>query len=99
MFGPAVFELMGIVGVISFLAGVHQLWLARDEVFFWLVRFVRIFTSALKTRESQAAAPGGEVGFHKPLQTLHVVGGLGLVALGSFLVFVSLTMLLVTRNS
>ncbi|HWQ03132.1 MAG TPA: hypothetical protein VNL38_01505 [Candidatus Nitrosotenuis sp.] len=98
MFGPAVFELMGIVGVIAFLAGVHQLWLAREEVFFWLVRFVRLFTATLKTRQAQPA-PDGEAGTHKPLRTLHVVGGLGLVALGSFLVLISLTMLLVIRNS
>jgi hypothetical protein len=88
-------ELMGLAGIIVFLAGLHQLWLAREEAFFWLERFARIFTSTLKTSEAPAASA---VPPHKPqLRTLHLVGGLGLMALGSFLLLASLAMMFFTR--
>jgi hypothetical protein len=93
-------ELMGLAGILVFFAGLHQLWLAREEIFFWLQRFVRIFTSTLRTAEASNAPEGPQAPPHKPeLRTLHLVGGLGLMALGSFLVLASLAMMYFTRGT
>jgi hypothetical protein len=99
-------ELIGLAGIIVVLAGVHQLWLAREEVLFWMRRFVDLFRAALG-RESTPRpvvprprdAPGGlgggsAVSMEAPRApaygTLHLVGGVGLIALGSALFLFSL---------
>jgi hypothetical protein len=95
----ALLELMGLVGVIVFLAGLHQLWLAREEILFWLERFLRIFTSALRKQEAGGTIDNSSAPQRQPeLRTLHLVGGIGLLALGSFLVFASLALFFVSRS-
>lgn len=86
-------ELMGLVGIVVFFAGLHQLWLAREEALFWLKRFADLFHWTLGKQEGRAEA-GSETLPQRPpaFGTLHLVGGLGLVMLGSFLCLVSLAL-------
>lgn len=86
------YVLVGLVGMILFCAGLHQIWLARDEVLFWLSRFADLFRSSLGKEEHPAAsAHSGAVIHRSPAYgTLQVVGGLGLMFLGSLLCLVAL---------
>ena len=89
-------ELIGLAGIIVMLAGMHQLWLAREEVMFWLQRFFDIFRTALgqSARAADASRPQPP-----KLSTLHLVGGVGLIALGSFLCLVTLALVLIGSRS
>jgi len=87
-----IYELMGLAGIFIFLAGLHQLWIAREEAMFWTERFLRIFTASLRQREAaqSPAAPAAASFVHRTPRTLNLIGGFGLLALGSFLVLASL---------
>lgn len=87
-----IFELMGLAGIFIFLAGLHQLWIAREEAMFWTVRFLRIFTESLRQREAAvSSAPATpDAPQHRAPRTLNLIGGFGLLALGSFLLLASL---------
>jgi hypothetical protein len=93
-------RLTGIIGAILFCAGMHQLWLARAEVMFWLGRFVQLFTLSLRAREAAgaAAAPAPELNRQNSAGTLHLVGGLGLICFGSLLVVVALALVVLERG-
>ena len=87
-----IFELMGLAGIFIFLAGLHQIWIAREEAMFWTERFLRIFTASLRQPEAAVApAPSAaDAPQHRAPRTLNLIGGFGLLALGSFLVLASL---------
>ncbi len=82
-------EIVGLVGIFVVFAGVHQLWLAREEILYWLKRFLDIFRFALGDK-SRAAGISPQP--PPKMSTLQVVGGIGLIALGSFLCLVSLAL-------
>jgi predicted tellurium resistance membrane protein TerC len=42
MNATTVWELLGLTGIILFFAGLHMLWRAREEVFFWLEEYFRL---------------------------------------------------------
>ncbi len=84
-------ELLGLIGTLVVFAGIHLLWQARKEIFFWLETFVKIFRASLKQ-------PGARV---RPLEvpaagdrhTLRMLLGMGLLFfLGPMLIVLSLTL-------
>jgi len=85
-------ELLGLIGTLVVFAGIHLLWQARKEIFFWLETFVRIFRASL-------AQPGARV---RPIRaetapgdrhTLRMLLGMGLLFfLGPMLIVLSLTL-------
>jgi hypothetical protein len=86
-------EVIGLAGIIVALAGVHQLWQARDEAFFWTQRFFDIFRVALGEKGRIASDRSAEAQQRPPAHsTLHLIGGVGLIALGSFLFLFSLAL-------
>ncbi len=71
-------RLLGVVGILVFLAGLDLLWQSRREVAFW-------FTSDMKMFRSQMRAPGTRVRPFEPesepikhRRTLPMVLGIGL---------------------
>ena len=42
-------DIVALVGFLLFCAGVHLLWQSRDDVFFWLAEFARVFAAGLRT--------------------------------------------------
>lgn len=42
MNATTVWELLGLTGIILFFAGIHMLWQAREECFFWLEEYFRL---------------------------------------------------------
>ena len=54
-------DIVALVGFLLFCAGVHLLWQSRDDVFFWLAEFARVFAAGLRTSadpEHALAGPG-----------------------------------------
>jgi hypothetical protein len=85
-------ELLGLVGTLVVFAGIHLLWQARREIFFWLETFVRIFRASLqqpgaRVRPLGIATAAGE------RHTLRMLLGMGLLFfLGPMLIVLSLTL-------
>ena len=85
-------ELLGLIGTLVVFAGIHLLWQARKEIFFWLETFVRIFRASLKQpgarmRPLLAEATAGD------RHTLRMLLGMGLLFfLGPVLIVLSLTL-------
>lgn len=50
-------EVLGLAGVILFLAGLHVLWQSREEVLYWLWKFLETFRSSLRTSGGLAGGP------------------------------------------
>jgi len=85
-------ELLGLIGTLVVFAGIHLLWQARKEIFFWLETFVRIFRASLaqpgaRVRPLPAEATAGD------RHTLRMLLGMGLLFfLGPMLIVLSLTL-------
>jgi hypothetical protein len=86
-------EITGLVGIFVAMAGAHQLWKAREDAFFWMGRYSRLFRRSLETRSrAEAMAQAGTAERPPTYGTLYLVGSVGLIALGSFLFIVSLAL-------
>ena len=87
---------VGLVGLLVFLAGIHLIWQARGEVLYWLEAFFRIFKVEVTRRNPSADVPAAEsVGFHRPPRphrALSLVTGFGLMFLGQVLFFLDLAL-------
>ena len=51
-------DIVAIIGVLFFGAGMHLLWQSRHEFFSWVVEFVRMFQSNLQQRANTTGAVG-----------------------------------------
>jgi hypothetical protein len=84
---------MGLVGFLSFLAGLHLLWQGRHEVIFWMDEFFRIFRGEFMKRGgvpvTVAADPTA-----KPAKrfrgTFRLIAAFGLMMLGPLLFLIDL---------
>ncbi len=85
-------ELLGLVGTLVVFAGIHLLWQARREIFFWLETFVRIFRASLK-QPGASVRPLGIATAVGERHTLRMLLGMGLLFfLGPMLIVLSLTL-------
>lgn len=73
--------MLGLLGLLVFLAGVHLCWQAREAVFYWLRFLVLTWRAALGRSQGSVAYREGTA-----RHTLRMVGGFGLVFLGQLLV-------------
>jgi hypothetical protein len=86
---------IGLTGFLVFLAGLHLLWRAREEVLFWSAEFLRIFRGEFTRRAgvnrtaafavTSAARPG-----NRYRGTLRLIAAFGLMALGPLLFLIDL---------
>ena len=99
-------ELLGLIGILLFLAGLHLLWQAREEILFWFQKFLETFQNALRATASDApTGPAGRgasdpgAGFSGsdtttlspgPAHAMRLISGFGLLLLGPLLVLLSL---------
>jgi hypothetical protein len=92
---PANLGTIGLTGFLIFLAGLHLLWQAREEVFFWTGEFLRIFRGEFTRRAgmnspavvSVASAVRAE---NRYRGTLRIIAAFGLMALGPLLFLIDL---------
>ena len=81
----------GLIGLLVFFAGAYLIWQARKEVLYWLREFVRIFRQALKRQEGLRVEHDRlGANAHDRRGTLRLVGAIGLIFLGQFLVLIDL---------
>lgn len=89
-------RVVGLIGLLVFLAGIHLIWQARGEVLYWLEAFFRIFKVEVTRRNLASDVPVGEsVGFQRPPRphgALRLVTGFGLMFLGQVLFFLDLAL-------
>jgi len=85
-------ELLGLIGTLVVFAGIHLLWQARKEIFFWLETFVRIFRASLKQPGARLGPlPAEATG--RDRHTLRMLLGMGLLFfVGPILIVLSLTL-------
>lgn len=90
-------EPLGLAGILLFFAGLHLLWQAREEIFFWFLKYILIFQDALRARGEGLApreASGGrtvqEQGRPATAGVFRLMSGFGLLFLGPLLVLLSL---------
>lgn len=41
-------SVLGLIGVLVFFAGVHLIWQAREDLFYWLEVYVRLFRTMMQ---------------------------------------------------
>ncbi len=94
-------SVVGLIGILVFLMGMHLLWQARREIFFWLEEFVRILRREVTTRaglgEQAAVTPPSEVAAaggasRRGRGTLRMLGGLALLFIGPLLLILDLVL-------
>ena len=92
---------VGLIGILFFLAGAHLLWQARREVLYWMQEFFRILRGELTRRGGirHAEAPvlfrdaGAAAGLSRRRNTaLLVAGGFALMVLGQVLFLLDLAL-------
>jgi hypothetical protein len=82
-------DLLGLAGVLVFLAGVYLTWQARGTILYWLEFVVGTWRRALRYEDAPAASPPPPArapGLHH----LRLVGGFGLIFLGPLLVILAI---------
>jgi len=85
-------EPLGLIGFLMFVAGLHLLWLGREEILFWLREFMRIFQVSLHRTAAEDGADARLVSARGKHHTLRIVGGFGLVLLGQLLLILDLAL-------
>lgn len=50
-------ELLGLLGIILFFAGLHLLWQSREEFFFWLQEYFRLLRVSVRRAADPQQAP------------------------------------------
>jgi hypothetical protein len=84
-------ELLGLIGTLVVFAGLHLLWQARHEIFFWLETYFRIFRASLmhpgqRVRLAEVTMQSSD------RHTLRMLLGIGLVfVIGPALIVLGLT--------
>lgn len=79
-------EILGLIGLLVFFAGLHLLWQSRHEIAYWVETYFRLLRRSLRKTSATTTASAG-VHDHKPQErhTLRLVGGVGLVFLSQIL--------------
>ncbi len=92
-------SVVGLFGILIFLAGAHLLWQGRREMLFWLAEFFRILRGEFLRRDLGGTPPGALTpgksavipGMSRGNRgALRLVSGLALVFLGQVLFFLDL---------
>ena len=52
-------EVLGLAGIILFFAGLHVLWQSREEVLYWLHKFLETFQNSLRTTAGLGSTSSG----------------------------------------
>ena len=93
-------ELLGLTGIILFFAGLHMLWQAREEFFFWLEEYFRLLRlSVHRATDPQQDSVIPERPRTKHKHTLRMVVGMVLVFVAApMLLTVGLTMVWLSRR-
>jgi hypothetical protein len=84
---------MGLIGFLSFLAGVHLLWQGRHEVIFWIDEFFRIFRGEFTKRAGAPIAATADAATDQAKRyrgTLRLIAAFGLMMLGPLLFLIDL---------
>ncbi len=94
-------SVVGLIGILVFLAGVYLLWQARKEVLYWLGEFFRILRGEVRRRgglvdSGQSAAAEAHPAAQAPARrqrshgTLVLLGAFALIVLGQVLFILDL---------
>lgn len=97
--------LIGLIGVLLTFAGIHLLWRARHEIIYWVDRLLLIFRRSFDEAKRTADVQPGEGGSggasavslssqRHGHEILILIGGIGLIALGQFLLMIWVATLL-----
>lgn len=80
-------DVVGLIGVMVLLAGLHLLWQSRKEMLYWVEMYLGTFRSALRKRTVEGPARERVEGkrTQRERYTLRLVGGFGLVFLSQIL--------------
>jgi hypothetical protein len=87
-------RLLGLIGILVFLAGLDLLWQSRREVAFWFTSDMKMFRSKLRAPGSRRRPLEPQVEPVKHRRRLPMVLGMGLALAGPVMIAVSLTLLL-----
>jgi len=87
-------RLLGLVGILVFLAGLDLLWQSRREVAFWFTSDMKMFRSKLRGLGSRVQQLEPNIEPVKHRRRLPMVLGMGLALAGPVMIAVSLTLLL-----
>ena len=87
-------RLLGLIGILVFLAGLDLLWQSRREVAFWFTSDMKMFRSKLRPPGSRRRPLEPQVEPVKHRRRLPMVLGMGLALAGPVMIAVSLTLLL-----
>jgi hypothetical protein len=87
-------RLLGLIGILVFLAGLDLLWQSRREVAFWFTSDMKMFRSKLRVPGLRRRPLEPQVEPIKHQRRLPMVLGMGLALAGPVMIAVSLTLLL-----
>jgi len=86
------FGVLGLIGVLVFLAGTHLLWKVRVAAIAWLAEFIRLLRAEFARREMRSAHQWSAASVSRPRSgALLLVAALTLILIGPLLVFLDLT--------
>ncbi len=90
-------EVLGLIGLFVFLAGLHLTWQARDAILYWVGFGVATWRSAVRsilegagTRSAPSHVRPSSKAEQPIPHTLRLVGGIGLIFLGQLLFVLAL---------
>ncbi len=100
MSATTLWELLGLTGILLFFAGLHMLWQAREEFFFWLEEYFRLLRlSVHRAADPQQVAMPPALPRAERKHTLRMVIGVLLAFIAApMLLTVGLTMVWLSRR-
>ncbi|MBI1750438.1 MAG: hypothetical protein HY234_03830 [Acidobacteria bacterium] len=100
MDATTLWELLGLAGILAFFAGIHMLWQARDEFFFWLEEYFRLLRLSVHRAADPRQVPVTAAPLPKERKhTLRMVIGMLLAFIAAPMLFtVGLTMVWLSRR-
>ncbi len=86
-------ELLGLIGTVIVFAGIHMLWQARNELFYWIETYLRIFRAALRQPGAPVPRSAAAGASRQHENTFRILLGFGLLFfLGPALIVLGLTL-------
>jgi hypothetical protein len=86
------FGILGLIGVLAFMAGAHLLWKVRFAAMAWLDEFIRLLRTEFARRELSSAHQGSATSLSRPRSgALILMAALTLILIGPLLVLLDLT--------